>query len=156
MKKQQMKNLFSIKSKLAITASIVLAPLYPGHADSGGAVLFNSSSIAKDIPSQLKRSQSEHYRAIFKAIDDNQWDQASKLIENAPDNPLKPIAKAELFLAANSPRFRLGLLLCWVKKQRNIRKPANLVSWERSPAPNFLPNFRNELIFLMFLAWPSG
>ena len=154
MKKQQMKNLFSIKSKLAITASIVLAPLYPGHADSGGAVLFNSSSIAKDIPSQLKRSQSEHYRAIFKAIDDNQWDQARKLIENAPDNPLKPIAKAELFLAANSPRVELGPLLVLVNEAPHIPQAAQLGRLAKKRGAQLLPEFpqRRNLSYVPGLA----
>ncbi|HEY9090540.1 lytic transglycosylase domain-containing protein [Parasphingorhabdus sp.] len=139
MKKQQMKNLFSMKSNLAIAASLVLMPFYPVHADNGGAVLFNSSAIAKDIPSQLKRSQSEHYRAIFKAIDDNQWDQATKLIEDAPDSPLKPIAKAELFLAANSPRVELGPLLVLVNEAPHIPKAAQLSRLAKKRGAQLLP-----------------
>ena len=135
-----MKNPNSIKSKLALAISLVFLPFTPAFSEEGGAVLFNSSSVAKDIPSQLKRSQSDHYRAIFKAINDNQWDQARSLIADAPDGPLKPIAQAEFFLAANSPRAELGPLLVLINQAPHIPQAAQLGRLAQKRGAQLLPS----------------
>ncbi|MEW4466928.1 lytic transglycosylase domain-containing protein [Parasphingorhabdus sp. JC815] len=115
-------------------------PLYPAIAEDNGAILFNSSSIAKDIPSQIKRSQSEYYRAIFQAMRDNQWETARALIEEAPDGPLKPIAKAEFFLAANSPRAELGPLLILINEAPHIPQAAQLSRLAKKRGAQLLPD----------------
>lgn len=135
-----MKNQFSLQLKLAATAAVIALPLAPVLAKDGGAVLFKSSSIAKDIPSQLKRKQSEHYRAIFKAMGGNQWDTAKNLIVDAPNGPLKSIAQAEYFLAANSPRAELGPLLVLVNEAPHIPQAAQLGRLAKKRGAQLLPN----------------
>lgn len=135
-----MKNQFCLKLKLATTAAMVTLPLNPALAEDGGAVLFKSSSVAKDIPSQLKRKQSEHYRAIFKAMVGNQWDTAKNLIADAPNGPLKSIAQAEYFLAANSPRAELGPLLILVNEAPHIPQAAQLGRLAQRRGAQLLPN----------------
>lgn len=137
---EYMKNQFSLKFKLALTASMVVLPLSPTLAEDGGAVLFNSSSVAKDIPSQLKRSQSAHYRAIFKAMDGNQWDTAKNLIADAPSGPLKSIVTAEYLLAANSPRAELGSLLTLVNEAPHIPQAAQLGRLAKKRGAQLLPS----------------
>lgn len=137
---EYMKNQISLKSKLVLTASVILLPLSPALAQDGGAVLFKSSSVAKDIPSQLKRSQSEHYRALFKAMGGNQWDVAKNLIADAPKGPLKSIAQAEYFLAANSPRAELGPLLVLVNEAPHIPQAAQLGRLAKKRGAQLLPD----------------
>lgn len=117
---------------------LVSLPLGPAFADNGGAIV-NSTSIAKDIPTQLKRSQSEYYRALFQAIDDNQWDMAKNLLATAPDSPLKPIAQAELFLAPNSPKAELGPLLTLVNEAPQIPQASQLGRLAQSRGAQALP-----------------
>ena len=135
-----MKNQFSLKLKLAVTASLVSLPLSPTLAEDGAAALFKSSSIAKDIPSQLKHSQSEYYRAIFTAMGGDQWDTAKNLIADAPNGPLKSIVQAEYFLAANSPRAELGPLLTLVNEAPNIPQAAQLGRLAQKRGAQLLPN----------------
>lgn len=135
-----MKNQFSLKLKLAATAAMIALPATPALAKDSGAVLFKSSSIAKDVPSQLKRKQSEHYRAIFKAMGGNQWDAAKNLIADAPNGPLKSIAQAEYFLAANSPRAELGPLLILVNEAPHIPQAAQLGRLAKTRGAQLLPN----------------
>lgn len=135
-----MTNQFSLKSKLALTASIAVLPLSPALAQDSGSSLFKSSSIAKHIPSQLKRSQSEHYRAIFKAMDGKQWDAAKNLIANAPTGPLKSIAQAEYFLDVNSPRAELGPLLTLVNEAPQIPQAAQLGRLAKKRGAQLLPS----------------
>ncbi|GAB5481444.1 MAG: lytic transglycosylase domain-containing protein [Parasphingorhabdus sp.] len=135
-----MKNQFSLNLKLAATAALISLPFTPALAKDGGAVLFKSSSIAKDIPSQLKRKQSEHYRAIFKAMGGNEWDTAKNLIADAPNGPLKSITQAEYFLAANSPRAELGPLLVLVNEAPHIPQAAQLGRLAKKRGAQLLPN----------------
>ena len=51
------------------------------------------------------------WRGVFDAIRYEDWGGASAGIALLPDGPLKPVAKAELFTARNSPRTELGPLL---------------------------------------------
>lgn len=135
-----MKNPFSSKIKAALISGLFCLPVAPAIAQDGGAVLFKSSSVAKDIPSQLKRKQSEHYRAIFKAMGGNQWDTAKNLIADAPDSLLKSIAQAEYLLAANSPRAELGQLLTLVNEAPHIPQAAQLGRLAKKRGAQLLPN----------------
>ena len=134
-----------MKLKLALTASLLSLAATPALADDG-AVLYNSASIAKDVPSQLKRQQSDHYRALFSAMSANQWDVAKNLLDNAPTGPLKPIAQAEYFLAANSPRAELGPLLTLVNEAPQIPQAAQLGRLaQNASAMQMSPEGRTEL-----------
>ena len=128
-----------MKLKIALTASLITWIATPALADDG-AVLYNSASIAKYVPSQLKQSQSDHYRALFAAMSSNQWDTAKNLIDTAPDGPLKSIAKAEYFLAANSPRAELGPLLVLVNEAPQIPQAAQLGRLAQKRGAQLLPD----------------
>jgi soluble lytic murein transglycosylase-like protein len=137
---EYMINQFSGKLKLAATVALFALPITPALAEESGAVLFKISSVAKDIPSQLERKQSEHYRAIFKAMGSNQWDIAKNLLDEAPKGPLKSIAQAEYFLAANSPRAELGPLLVLVNEAPQIPQAAQLGRLAKKRGAQLLPN----------------
>ncbi len=51
------------------------------------------------------------WRGVFDAIRVSDWGGASAGIAMLPDGPLKPVARAELFTARNSPRVELGAIL---------------------------------------------
>ncbi|MEM8919608.1 MAG: lytic transglycosylase domain-containing protein [Pseudomonadota bacterium] len=112
----------------------------PALADDGGAVLAGSSVVAKDVPSQLKKKQSRHYRALFDALEANQWSKVQALISDAPDGPLKPIAKAEYFLAASSPKAELGPLLVLLNEAPHIPQAAQLGRLAKKRGAQLLPD----------------
>ena len=128
-----------VKLKIALLSAFVALPINSAMADDG-AMLFDSASVAKDIPSQLKRSQSAHYQALFKAMKSNQWDVAKNLIEKAPDSPLKAIAQAEFFLDVNSPRAELGPLLVLVNEAPQIPQAAQLGRLAQKRGAEILPS----------------
>ena len=129
-----------MKKKISLIASAACLPLCPLSADDGGAVLYESASIAKDVPSQIKRAQSEHYRALFNAMESNQWDTAKNLLDAAPSGPLKAIATAEYFLAANSPRAELGPLLVLVNEAPQIPQAEKLGRLAQKRGAQLLPD----------------
>ncbi len=129
-----------LKLKIALTTALITLPFTPAMADEdGGSTLYDSAAIAKDIPSQLKRNQSDHYRALFSAMQTNQWDTAKNLIEKAPRGPLKSIAQAEYFLATNSPRAELVALLTLVNDAPQIPQAAQLGRLAQKRGAQLLP-----------------
>jgi len=128
-----------VKFNLALTTALITLPLTPLMADDGGAVIYNSAAISKDVPSQIKQSHSKHYRALFGAMDARNWEEAKKLIENAPASPLKSIAKAEYFLDANSPRAELGQLLTLVNDAPQIPQAEQLGRLAKKRGAQILP-----------------
>ena len=140
-----------MKLKLTLTASLLTLIATPALADDG-AVLYNSASIAKDIPSQLKRQQSDHYRALFSAMSANQWDSAKNLMDSAPFGPLRSIAQAEYFLAANSPRAELGPLLTLVNEAPQIPQAAQLGRLAEKRGAQLLPSLPQR----RNLSWVPG
>ncbi|MEH6791310.1 lytic transglycosylase domain-containing protein [Parasphingorhabdus sp.] len=140
-----------MKLKFALAVSLLSLAGSPALADDG-AVLFNSASIAKDIPSQLKRQQSDHYRALFSAMSTNQWDTAKNLLDTAPNGPLRSIAQAEYFLAANSPRAELGPLLTLVNEAPQIPQAAQLGRLAEKRGAQLLPSLPQR----RNLSWVPG
>ena len=128
-----------MKLKIALAASLIPLPFAPAIADDGGVMLYDSAAITKDIPSQLKRNQSAHYRAVFRAMQSNEWDTAKNLIEKAPNGPLKSIAQAEYFLDANSPRAELGPLLSLVNDAPHIPQAEQLGRLAKKRGAELLP-----------------
>ncbi|WP_430414418.1 transglycosylase SLT domain-containing protein [Parasphingorhabdus sp.] len=139
-----------MKLKIALITSLIALPTMPVSAADGGAVIYKSASVAKDIPSQIKRKQSEHYRALFGAMSANQWDAAKSLMDSAPNSPLKAIAQAEYFLAANSPRAELGPLLTLVNEAPHIPQAAQLGRLAQRRGAQILPALpqRRNLSFI--------
>lgn len=127
-----------MKLKLVLTATLLASVATPALADDG-AVLYNSASIAKDVPSQLQQRHSDHYRSLFSAMSANQWDVAKNLMDTAPIGPLKSIAQAEYFLAANSPRAELGPLLILVNEAPQIPQAAQLGRLAEKRGAQLLP-----------------
>lgn len=139
-----------MKLKIALIASLIALPAVPASASDGGAVIYKSASVAKDIPSQIKRKQSEHYRALFSAMSANQWSTAKSLMDSAPNSPLKAIAQAEYFLAAKSPRAELGPLLTLVNEAPHIPQAAQLGRLAQTRGAQILPALpqRRNLSFI--------
>tara|TARA_R100001244_G_scaffold96522_7_gene72326 strand:- start:22871 stop:24613 length:1743 start_codon:yes stop_codon:yes gene_type:complete len=140
-----------VKRTFALTASLLSLVAAPALADDG-AVLYNSASIAKDVPSQLKRQQSDHYRALFSAMNTNHWDTAKNLMDTAPTGPLRSIAQAEYFLAANSPRAELGPLLTLVNEAPQIPQAAQLGRLAQKRGAQLLPSLPQR----RNLSWVPG
>ena len=70
------------------------------------------------------------YTAIFAAIDGKNWAEATRLIEAAPKGPMASMARAELYLAAGSPKVEAGQLQAlleeapWLPQAEQIEKMA--------------------------------
>lgn len=80
-------------------------------ASVSSAVPIWNDRKANVVPSILSSNDKKRFDAIFSAIENKNWDEAKQAIDNAPKGPLRNMARAELFLAAGSPRIESEDLL---------------------------------------------
>lgn len=121
-----------VKSKktvfLTLTALSAAAPAWAGTADT---VRQPVSPTALDMLGTTPGSQEKQYfAAIFAAIDTKNWAEANRLIEEAPKGPMASTARAELYLAADSPKVEVAQLQAlleeapWLPQAEQIERMA--------------------------------
>lgn len=101
---------------LAGGTSLTLAA--PAAADS--AAYFQQHSSESRVPTLLSQADRDYYRAIFNAIDRQDWPLVQSMLEERRNGPLHRVAQAEYYLAATSPRIELPLLEEWLSTGRNL------------------------------------
>ncbi len=66
--------------------------------------------IMSDVPVVLSSKERKQYAAIYSAINEGKWTEAQQMINAAPSGPMASMARAELYLAPNSPRVEVEAL----------------------------------------------
>lgn len=85
-----------------IASALAFAPLGVAHANASGE--FHALVSAQPAPSILDTQAKQQYSAIYDAIRAQNWVEASRLIDKAPQGPMASMARAELYIAPNSPK----------------------------------------------------
>ncbi len=94
-----------MKSTLLAAATIIIF--------SSNAHAMTSDSVREGVessPSVLGGKDKQTYSAIYSAIHSGNWAEATKLIDAAPKGPMTAMARAELYLAAGSPKVEASQL----------------------------------------------
>lgn len=99
-----------MKLKLLAATALIAAAASPALADSASIPASGTAAVLTDMEAVLSRSEREAYREIFSDIRNHRWESAAQRLERAPRNVLHPVARAELYLAAGSPRVELAPL----------------------------------------------
>jgi hypothetical protein len=73
----------------------------------------------------LTRTEQEHYRQLFAAIDTKQWDVVESLLAQRPNGVLTQLARAEYYTHAESPKVSGDQIAAWLASQ-----------WVDAAAPN--------------------
>ena len=96
------------KIALRLTAGIVglsLAALaVPAAANSASADYFRLRGETRNAPSVLTKDERDYYTALFAAERREDWTVVQTMLTQKPEGPLHAVAKAEFYLAANSPK----------------------------------------------------
>ncbi len=82
-------------------------------SSTSNAYATNSDSVREGVssaPSVLVGKEKQQFAAIYTAIRSANWTEASKLIDAAPKGPMASMARAELYLAPNSPKVEAAQL----------------------------------------------
>ncbi|MGC1468183.1 MAG: lytic transglycosylase domain-containing protein, partial [Sphingorhabdus sp.] len=113
---------------LAIAALGASAPAWAGTSDSvRQAVSPDALDALGAVPSSKDK---QAFSAVFAAIDGKNWPDAARLIEAAPKGPMASMARAELYLAAGSPKVEASQLQAlleeapWLPQAEQLEKMA--------------------------------
>jgi soluble lytic murein transglycosylase-like protein len=110
--------LLALAAATAIGASPVAAQ--PTHD------YFSSLAARVAAPRQLSQAEHDYYAAVFAAIDRQDWAGAEALLAQREDGLLHPAARAELYLAAGSPRVELPQIESWLQRGRELPQAQQL------------------------------
>ena len=97
-------------------------------------------------PRQLDQQTSDYYRAVFAAIDRQDWAGAEALLVQR-DGPLHPVARAEIYLAANSPRVEAYQVAAWMERGRDLPQAPRLARLAMNRGATALPSLPQERSF---------
>lgn len=105
---------------LAAAFALPAAPAF-AEADSGTASLKQAR-----MPSVLTEAQRTGYREVFAAMRAEDWSGAAARLDGMGDGPLHVVARAELYLAKNSPKVELDPLLALIAVAPEMPQAAQL------------------------------
>ncbi len=93
------------KGLIAIACASVAAMALPtaAHANSS-AEYFRARADSTNVPRILTDPDRQYYRALFAAIDREEWSTVDRMLAERTAGPLQQVARAEYYLHANSPR----------------------------------------------------
>ena len=82
----------------------------------------------------------DDFALVFTAIQQQRWAEAQAMLANAPAGPLANMARAELYLAAGSPRVELGPLLSLINTAPYLPQAEQLSRLAQKRGAQFLPD----------------
>jgi len=85
-----------------LLAAFALTPFATAHANTSEG--FRAIISAQTAPKVLDNKDKATFAAVYDAIRTERWDEASRLIDQAPQGPMAAMARAELYVAPNSPK----------------------------------------------------
>ncbi|MDE2596760.1 MAG: lytic transglycosylase domain-containing protein, partial [Sphingomonadales bacterium] len=93
-------------SALALLCAALPLTAIPGKAlaNSAAAEYFRTRADRSAVPKLLTEDERAWYRDMFASIKKSDWAHVQTLFAQKPDGPLHPVARAEYYLAAGSPR----------------------------------------------------
>lgn len=127
-----------VKTFIWLASVLVLAPLYVAHANTSGE--FHAVGSAQPVPTVLDSSAKKQYSAIYDAIHTQNWDEASELIDKAPKGPMSAMARAELYLAPNSPKVEAAQLQALLSAAPYLPQAEQLETMARKRGAEALPD----------------
>lgn len=99
------------------------------------------------MPSILNSGQQRHYRQLFAAIDEQRWSDVQSMLDSGPDKDLNDYARAEYYLAANSPKVELDAVMGLLVRQPNLPQAGQLSRLAQRRGAASLPSLPNEQRF---------
>ncbi len=140
------------KLLLACSATLVGSLAVGGFAASGAMAQSAAPALARAVtpvplPSVLNSGEQRHYRQLFAAIDEGRWVDVQTLLDTGPEKYLNDYARAEYYLAANSPKVELDALMSLLTRQPNLPQAAQLAKLAQKRGATTLPSLPSEQRF---------
>ncbi len=109
----------------AALAAALLTTAPAAHAESTREY-FVARLAHSAAPAQLSEADRTFYKNLFAAIDAQDWTEVETMIAQQPGGLLTPIATAEYYTAANSPKVTLDQIDAWMSQGRDLPEAAQL------------------------------
>jgi soluble lytic murein transglycosylase len=91
---------------LAAAASVIIT----ANAHAATSENVREAVLSTPVGQTLDNKEKQQFAAIYSAIRSANWDEANRLIDAAPKGPMASMARAELYLAPNSPKVEANQL----------------------------------------------
>ncbi len=115
--------------RLALTAAalacLATTPALAQQQDS--RTYFTARLYDRPAPPQLSADDREYYGGLFSAIEGGDWDRVEGLLAQRPGGLLHDVARAEYYLAANSPRVEADQIARWLETGSHLPQAPQLV-----------------------------
>ncbi|MCB2066057.1 MAG: transglycosylase SLT domain-containing protein [Erythrobacter sp.] len=115
-------------SALAILlAPLCAVPAIAQQAQPDSRSYFTARVTQRTTPQQLNAQDRDYYDRLFTAIEREQWSQVQALLAERPSGLLHDVARAQYYLAANSPRVELDQITQWLATGYELPQAEQLV-----------------------------
>ena len=101
-------------------AGIAACAATAAQANSAAAEYFRNRAENSAVPKLLSQEERAYYDELFAAIDRADWAKVQALFAQRGDGPLHQVARAEYFLAANSPKIDGEALGQWLTQDTSL------------------------------------
>jgi soluble lytic murein transglycosylase-like protein len=108
----------------ALATVIMLASAAPAEAASTRE--YFTARLQAGAPQQLAQADRAYYHEVFSAIDRGDWLAVETLLAQRPDGLLHTVARAQYYLAANSPRVELPQIEAWLSRGHRLPMAAQM------------------------------
>ena len=139
------------RERVRITGSVIAAALLLATGTPAGAQGAREYFVARmaqsATPPQLDQASREYYGALFRAIDLQDWARVEALFAQRPAGLLHAVARAEYYLAANSPRVELWQIDAWMQSGRRLPQAAQLGRLALTRGATTMPDLPPEQTF---------
>ncbi len=134
---------FIALSSAALAVSLsALAAAAPATAQTQGHYAGDQS-----LPDVLSPAQRTHYRQLFAALRDQNWPRVEELLDKGEMKPLNNFARAEYYLAANSPKVELDAVMSLLARQPDLPQGQQLARLAQKRGAVSLPLLPAEQSF---------
>lgn len=117
---------------------LALSPVVSAQANTSEG--FRAIVSAQPAPTVLSKSEQAAYTEIYSNIRAQKWDDAAKLIDRMPAGPMAAMARAELYLAPNSPKVDALQLQALLQSAPYLPQAEQLETMARKRGADALPD----------------
>ncbi|WP_375402415.1 transglycosylase SLT domain-containing protein [uncultured Sphingomonas sp.] len=137
---------------LMLAGAALAVPAFAAEPPAAAGVGAGAIVTRDRIPAQLGAGQRDGYAAVFEAIRAERWMDAQIALDAMPLGPLHPVARAEMYLAKNSPKVELEPLMALLNQAPELPQAAALARLARARGAGELPPLPVE----QRLIWQDG
>lgn len=121
-----------------IAFALACAPIATAYANTSDG--FRAIVPAQPAPHVLSAQEKAVFTAIYEAIRAEKWDEASRMIDAAPQGPMSAMARAELYVAPNSPKVEAAQLQALLEAAPYLPQAEQLATMARKRGLEMVPN----------------